>query len=172
MQPQVSDSQVDDLRRPHTGQTQADQNRVAKPKIGAVAAGADQPVKRFLMTEPPARVGRLDLPIQPRDLAERIVSAAQGLDQRRFRLPRSDAPAQESANPRQPVADRVVGPRPPAPGQHRRLGQESWMRHVGEREKRRQFSFVLTARIQIVVAEAELPDQRTASYRPVSSIVS
>jgi hypothetical protein len=46
------------------------------------------------------------------------------------------------------------------------------MRHVGEREKRRQLDFVLAARIRIGVAEAELPDQRPASYRAVSSAVS
>ncbi len=46
------------------------------------------------------------------------------------------------------------------------------MRDPGEREKRRQLCFVLAARIQIVVAQVELPDERPVSYRAVSSAVS
>lgn len=52
------------------------------------------------------------------------------------------------------------------------LGQEAGVGHARGREERRQLGFVLAARVRVVVLQAELTDQRPASYSAVSSAVS
>jgi hypothetical protein len=153
---------VDDLGGADSGESEADQQFVAQSGFGAVLARSDENAEGFVMGEPACGMGALHFAVEPWDAAQRVVSARKCLDQRRIRLPDPHAPAEKRADPRQPIADRVVRDAPmftSAPGQHVRFGERAWMRTPRDSEEVRQLGFVLVPGLRVRVTARELSDE-------------
>lgn len=149
---------MNDLRRPHARQPETDEDFVAQTQVCPVPARPDQLLERLGLGKPAGRARCLNLPVQPGNLAQWVVSAHQGFDHRWIGVALADAPPQKCARPGQPIANSVVGPERATPGQDGRLAQLSRMVYAGVVEEVRQLRLVLARRAGVRIPEGELPD--------------
>jgi hypothetical protein len=91
-------------------------------------------------------------------LPKNALEVRKALDQRGVGLALANTPAQERADPRQPVADGVVGPELTAPGAHRGLCQLAWKFYTDVVEQVRQLRLVLPPGVGVWISEDELAD--------------
>lgn len=126
---EIADPEPDDLGDSHTGQVEA-QDQLVPPTDIARITDSEQDAVRLLMGQPPGRVLTLQLPVERRRVPERVLPALQLLDQASIGQFVPHAPAQEDADPREPVAAGVVGSRQSDPLVHRCVGERPRMRHT------------------------------------------
>jgi hypothetical protein len=92
----------------------------------------------------------------------RVVPRREGFDQRRVSLTGPDAPAQEGADARETVADRVVSGSLAvacAPGEDINLGELRGVVAAGPRKQVGEFGDVLATGVVVAVAARELCDE-------------
>ena len=157
---------MDYLDRSDPRQAEPDERLVPQPQVGAVPIGADQLLERLRVAEPSSRAHTLDLPVQARDLAKRVVPAHQRLHEGGVGLALTNAPPHQSARPGERIANCVVRSPLPTPRQHDRLSQQPRMVNPGEDEQSLQVPLVLPPGAGAGIPQGELRDKGLPRGRP------